>query len=77
MKFSRWQTCEWPARHAGHSPHQSRGITVTRSPGDQPVTPSPTAETVPDISCPSTAGTVTRASIAPWKMWRSVPQMPV
>ena len=72
-----WQMCEYPARQAGQSPHGASGITVTRSPIDRPLTPFPIAAIVPDISCPSTAGSVTRASIAPWRMCRSVPQIPV
>ncbi len=42
--------CECPARHAGQSPHGASGITVTRSPTDQPLTPSPIAAIAPDIS---------------------------
>ena len=45
---------ECPARQVGQRPHQRSGITVTGSPADQPVTPSPTAATRPDISCPIT-----------------------
>jgi hypothetical protein len=60
MKLRLWQMCALPARQAGHSPHQSSGITVTRSPTAQPLTPAPSAEIVPDISWPSTAGIVTR-----------------
>ena len=45
-----WQMCEYPARHAGQSPHGASGITVTRSPTDHPSTPFPIAAIVPDIS---------------------------
>ena len=77
MKFRSWQSELAPARQAGQVPHQASGITVTGSPADQPLTPLPIARTVPDISCPSTAGRVTRPSIAPCRMCRSEPQMPV
>ena len=66
-----------PRRQAGQAPHQPSGITVTGSPDRQPVTPAPSAAIRPDISCPMTAGSPTRASMSPWKMCRSVPQMPV
>ena len=71
------QTWELPAAQAGHSPHDLTGSTVTGSPTDQPSTPAPSAATRPDISWPMTAGRVTRPSMSPWKMCRSVPQMPV
>ena len=58
-------------------PSQSSGMTVTRSPTDQPSTPSPTSAMVPLISWPNTKGIVTRASIDPCRMCRSVPQRPV
>ncbi len=66
-----------PARQAAQSPHHTSGITVTGSPTRQARTPSPVAATFPAISWPRIAGGVTRPSMAPWTMWRSVPQMPV
>ena len=77
MKLRFWQMCWFPARHAGQVPSQSKGMTVTWSPAVHSVTPSPTAATTPLISWPMTAGVVTRASMLPWKMCRSVPQKPV
>ena len=71
------QTCRCPARQAGQVPSARNGITVTASPTDHPVTPSPTAVTRPAVSCPITAGVVTRASMWPAAICRSVPQMPV
>ena len=47
-KTNRWQTCWWPARQAGHSPHHRSGMTVTGSPTAQPATPGPTSATRPD-----------------------------
>ena len=69
--------CEAPLVHAAQSPHETSGMTVAGSPTAQSSTPSPIDATRPAISWPSTAGIVTRASIAPWRMWRSVPQIPV
>ena len=63
-------------RSAGVASRVSSGRTTTGSPGRNPVTPRPTSATVPDISCPITIGVWMRASIAPWAMCRSVPQMP-
>ena len=60
----------------GTRPHQRSGITVTGSPADQPVTPSPTTATRPDISCPITPWSATRSSMWPARMCRSVPQIP-
>ena len=40
-KSRRSQMWACPARQVGHRPHQRSGITVTGSPADQPVTPSP------------------------------------
>ena len=76
MKVRFWQMWELPARHAGQVPSHSRGITVTRSPADQPSTSVPTDSTVPLISCPKTSGVRTRRSMCPWAMCRSVPQRP-
>ncbi len=74
MRF--WQTWVLPARQAGHVSSHCSGITVTPSPGDHPVTPSPTAATVPLISWPNTRGVVTRVSMSPCAKCRSVPQSP-
>jgi hypothetical protein len=45
-----------PRRHARHWPHTARQLRMTKSPGSSPVTPSPTASTVPAASCPSRNG---------------------
>jgi uncharacterized membrane protein YfcA len=76
-KRNRWQTWLCPRRQAAHSPHQSSGRTVTWSPACHPSTSPPMASMVPDISCPMGHGEVTRASIAPCAIFRSVPQIPV
>jgi hypothetical protein len=67
----------FPRRQAAQRPQVRVGITVTGRPIDNPATPSPTATIRPDISWPITADRPTRASMSPWKMCMSVPQMPV
>ncbi len=77
MTSRSWQMCVNPRVQAGQFPQARVGITVTGCPIRQSGTSSPTAAIRPDISCPITAGAFTRASMSPWKMCRSVPQMPV
>ena len=56
-KSIRWQTCWWPARQAGQrAAHVERHHGDAALPADSRRRPSPTAATVPDISCPITAG---------------------
>ena len=48
-----------PVRQYRHSPHVSMMYGLTRSPGDQPSTPSPSSSTSPASSTPSVCGRVT------------------
>ena len=45
-----------PRRHDRHSPQTARQLRTTKSPGATPVTPSPTASTMPAASWPSRNG---------------------
>ena len=45
-----------PRRQARQLPHTARQLRTTKSPGSSPVTPSPTASTIPEASWPSRNG---------------------
>ena len=48
--------CGRSRRHSPHSPQEGVQDSATWSPGRTRVTPSPTASTTPEPSCPSTTG---------------------
>ena len=62
-------------RHARHVPQKRTGSTTTRSPAFTPL-PAGASTTSAKVSWPMIPPCGTRLSRWPWKMWRSVPQMP-
>ena len=62
-------------RQAGQLSQAMFGSTATWSPMAKRVTFSPIFFTIPENSCPGMTGYVPRYS--PWKMWTSVPQIPL
>ena len=67
------QSCGRPARQYSHSPQRCAGPPTTSSPGDHPVTSSPTATTRPEYSCPPMEFGAPHPST---NMCRSLPQTP-
>ena len=62
-------------RQARQAPQQTTGSITTRSPEVNPLAPG-ASTTSPKVSWPMTPPFGTRWSRCPWKMCRSVPQMP-
>ena len=70
-KFS--QRSSRPAPQAGQNPHGITNADTTLVPTAGPFTPGPSATTVPDISCPMTAGVgkATSAFITCRSVWQT------
>ena len=62
-----------PAPHGAQKPHGMMNAEATRVPTAGPATPGPSAATVPEISCPMTAGVgnATSAFITCRSVWQT------
>lgn len=69
------QSSGLPRAQNSQRPQPELPLTATVPPTSSPSTPSPSASTSPNGSCPGVSGN--EAKKVPSWMWRSVPQIPV